>query len=197
VAALGLSARAAVAQEVEVNAVKFNNLRAPNGSAGMWLEADVLLDAKPSPSAPGRVVARVKVMLTLGFEQAAPIGAGGAPGAAERKIEFYRTEAECVALDAGRTEVRFYLPPEELKRAQLRGDPKYWGVELIAGGKSLPAAKAAYATSLAAADSRKNFQTRATAAAAVTEGVLLPQYLTVFANEYPRATPSFVRREAR
>jgi len=28
------------------------------------------------------------------------------------------------------------------------------------------------------------------------DGILQPQFLTPFVNEYPRATPSFVRRDA-
>ncbi len=102
-----------------------------------------------------------------------------------------------MALEAGRTNVRFYLPPEIVKRDQLHGDPRYWGVEITAAGKALPPGRAAYATSLASAEQRKAFQTRATAAAAANDGILQPQYLTPFAHEYPRATPTFVRHDPR
>lgn len=178
------------AQEVDVSSVKFNNLRSPNGSTGNWFEADIALEARPASGSVGRMVSRVRVTLTLGFELPAP--AGG-----ERRIEFYRADAECVALEAGRADVRFYLPAELVKRDQLHGDPKYWGVELSVAGKTLPAGRQAYATSLPAADTRKNFQTRAATAAAPNDGLLVPQYLSPFANEYPRNTPSFVRRDAR
>ena len=170
--------------------VKFTNLRAPTGSIGNWYEADVALAVRPTPSPSGRMVARVRVTLTLGFELPAP--AGG-----ERRLEYYRAEAECVALETGRADVRFYLPPELVKRDQLHGDPKFWGVELAAGGKTLPAGRASYSTSLPAAEARKNFQTRAATAVAINDGLLQPQYLTPFVNDYPRATPSFVRREVR
>lgn len=188
--AAAVAALPAKGEEVEVSAVKFTNLRAPNGSAGNWLEADIALEAKPTPGNVGRMVSRVRVTLTLGFELPAP--AGG-----ERRIEFYRADAECVALEPGRADVRFYLPPELVKRDQLHGDPKYWGVELTVAGRAIPSGRANYATTLPAADTRKNFQTRAATAAAANEGVLLPQYLTPFVLEYPRATPSFVRRDAR
>lgn len=187
---LAFLASALAAQEVEVAAVKFANLRAPNGANGNWFEADVTLTARPAPSSPGAMVARVRVALVLGFELPGP--AGG-----ERRIEHYRAEAECVALEPGRADVRFYLPPELVKRDQLHGDPKYWGVELSAGGRSLAAGKAAYSATLATADQRKNFQTRAATVGAPNDGLLQPQYLTPFAGEYPRATPSFVRRESR
>lgn len=178
------------AQEVEVTTVRFTNVRAPQGAPGSWLEADVTLAVRPPPGSPGQMLSRVKVAVLLGFELPAP--AGG-----ERRIEHYRAEVECVALESGRADVRFYLPPELVKRDQLHGDPKYWGVELAVGGRAIPAGRAAYATTLANADQRKNFQVRGTAAAATNDGVLLPQYLTPFAHEYPRATPSFVRKESR
>ena len=173
--------------ELEVGAVKFNSLRAGTGN---WLEADVVLNVRPPAGTPGQMLSRVRVALLLGFELPA------APGG-ERKLEHYRAEAECVALENGRADVRFYLPPELVKRDQLHGDPKYWGVEVAVGGRAIPAGRPAYSLTLQGADARKNFQARAGLAAAANDGLLLPQYLTPFANEYPRATPSFVRREAR
>jgi hypothetical protein len=186
------NAAGVLAQEVEATTVHFNAARAPLGAGanGTWMEADVVLTVRPPPGVPNQMLSRVKVALLLGFELPAP--AGG-----ERRIEHYRSEVEAVALDAGRADIRFYLPPELVKRDQLHGDPKYWGVELAVAGRSVAAAKTAYSTSLATADARRNFQTRGGSAAAPNDGILLPQYLTPFANEYPRATPSFVRREAR
>ena len=189
-------AAAPAAEEVEVTAIKFANLRPPavlgsgGGATGNWLEADVALNVRPHPGATGQMVSRVRVSLIVGFELAAP--AGG-----ERRLEHYRAEAECVALEAGRADVRFYLPPELVKRDQLHGDPKYFGVEVAVGGKTVPAARAAYSATLASAEQRKNFQTRAASLATPNDGILLPQFLTPFLHEYPRATPSFVRREAR
>jgi len=177
------------AEEVEVTAVKFMpNVRASSGAN--WFEADVVLDVKPPPAATGRMVSRVRVVLTLQFELPAAAGA-------ERRSEFYRAEAECVALEPGRADVRFYLPPELVKRDQLHGDPKWWGVELTVAGRPVPAARAAYTGTLAGAEARKNFQTRAGAAVATNDGLLQPQFLTPFAHDYPRATPTFVRREPR
>jgi hypothetical protein len=178
------------AQDVEVTTVKFTNVRAPTGSNGTWLETDITLNVRAVPGNPSQMVSRVRVTLLLGFELPAPTGG-------ERRLEHYRAEAECVALEPGRANVRFYLPPELVKRDQLHGDPKYWGIELAVGGRTVPAARAAYATSLATAEQRKNFQTRGGTAAAPNEGILQPQFITPFVNEYPRATPSFVRRDAR
>jgi hypothetical protein len=190
------SFRALSAQDIEVTAVRFTNVRVPanlssgGGSPGAWLEADIALNAKPPPGSNGQMLSRVRVSLVVGFEL--PAAAGG-----ERRLEHYRAEAECVALEAGRADVRFYLPPELVKRDQLHGDPKYWGVEISVGGKAVAAGRNAYSASLTTAEQRKNFQTRGGQAAAANDGLLLPQFLTPFAHEYPRATPSFVRREAR
>ena len=177
------------AEEVEVSTVRFTpNVRAMSGAN--WFEADVVLDVRPGPGAPGRMVSRVRVALAVEFEL--PGIAGG-----ERRTECFRAEAECVALDAGRADVRFYLPPELVKRDQLHGDPRWWGVEVTAGGRPVPPGRASYSGTLTTPDARKNFQTRAAAAAAANDGLLQPQFLTPFANDYPRATPSFVRREMR
>jgi hypothetical protein len=179
-----------LAQEVEVTTVTFHNVRAPTGSNGTWLETEITLNVKAVPTNPSQMVSRVRVSLLVGFEL--PASAGN-----ERRLEHYRSDAECVALEPGRAYVRFYLPPELVKRDQLHGDPKYWGIELAVAGRALPASRAAYSSTLGTAEQRKNFQTRASAAAVANDGILQPQFLTPFMNEHPRATPSFVRRDAR
>lgn len=182
------------AEDVEVASVRFSNQRPPatlsGGGTANWWEAEVTLNVRPPAGSPGQMVSRVRVSLLVGFEL--PAIAGG-----ERRLQHYRAEAECVALESGRADVRFYLPPEIVKRDQLHADPRYWGVELAVGGKPVTAARTAYATTLGSAEQRKNFQSKAGPAAAANDGILLPQYLTPFANQYPRATPSFVRREGR
>lgn len=178
---------AAWAQEVEVANVRFTT-RAPLGSTGNWLEMEVQLNARPV--LPSAMVSRVKVAVMLGFELPASAGA-------DRRVEHYRAEVECVALEPGRAAVRFYLPPEVVKRDQLRSDAKYWTVDLSVAGRPVTAGRVSASTTLSAPDARRNFQTRAGTVAAANDGILLPQYLTPFLSEYPRATPSFVRREAR
>ena len=186
----GVALSKAIAQEVEVTTVKFANVRAPTGSNGTWLETDITLNVRPVVGNPSQMVSRVRVTLLVGFEL--PGAAGG-----ERRLEHYRADADCVALEPGRANVRFYLPPEIVKRDQLHGDPKYWGIELAVGGKAVASARAAYVAAVAPPEQRKNFQTRGAASAAANDGILQPQFLTPFVNEYPRATPTFVRRDAR
>jgi hypothetical protein len=185
---LALLASAFGANEVEVTAVRFNSVRPPGGSTSQWLEAAVALAVHPSHGSPGQMVSNVRVAIVCAFESAGP---------GEKRTEFYRAEAECIALDAGRTDVRFYLPPELIKRDQLRPEPKQWGVEVMVGEKALPASRAAYAGALTAPEQRKSFMEKAQRGFSRNSGCLLPQYLTPFVNEYPRSTPSFVRREAR
>ena len=182
----GLLIATADAQEVVVSAVRFNNPRPVAGGAP-WLEVDVAL--KANPLAAGRMVNRVRVALTLGFELPA---AAGFP----RRVEYYRAEAECVALEPGRSDVRFYLPPELVKRDQLHGEPRFWVVELAVAEHPVPTARANFAAALNNPAARGEFLAAAAAAVPAQGGLLLPQYLTPFALEYPRATPSFVRRGA-
>jgi len=184
------AAPAAPGAPVEVSAVKFSNVRAPSGSPGNWYEAAVALNVRPAHGAPAQMVSRVKVTLILAFDLPGTLGG-------ERRIEHYRADAECVALEPGRADVRFYLPSEIVKRDQLHGDPRQWGVEIMVDGRPVPAVRSAYSGNLLSADARKAFQKRIATAATANDGILVPQYLSPFVAEYPRATPSFVRRDSR
>lgn len=177
------------APSIEVMNLRTNQVRPANG-APAWLETTLALNVRPTGGGPSPVVSAVRVALLMVFELPGP--AGG-----PRRAQVYASAVECVALEPGRTEVRFYLPPEILKRDQIRGDPKFWGVELVAGGESLPAARTAYSANLGPPAARTDFQRRWAAAAAANDGILQPQHLTPFALEYPRSTPSVVRREPR
>lgn len=185
---LGLLARgSAAAEEIEVSTVKFANVRAPAGATNSWWEADVALNVRP---AAGTMVARVRVTLTIGCELPAT-------GGSERRVDYYRAEAECVALESGRADVRFYLPPELVKRDQLHGDPKFWVVAVAVGGRGQTLGRNAASPALANPEARRNFESRAGSAAAANDGILVPQFLSPFASEYPRSTPSFVRHDSR
>jgi len=170
------------------------NLRAnqvrPSSGGPAWLEITLSLNVRPAGGGPAPTVAAVRVAPLLAFELP---GLAGGP----RRTQAYAAAVECVALEPGRAEVRFYLPPEILKRDQIRGDPKFWGVELTAGGEALPAARSAYSANLGTPAARADFQRRMAPAAVANDGILQPQHLTPFVLDYPRSTPSVVRREAR
>lgn len=174
---------------VEVMSLRTNRVRPPNGG-NPWLQTTLALNVRPPGGATSPVVSAVRVALLMAFDLPGPAGA-------PRRAQAYAATVECVALEPGRVEVRFYLPPEILKRDQIRADPSFWGVELTAEGEALPAARTAYSANLGAPAARTDFQRRWAAAAAANDGILQPQHLTPFALEYPRATPSVVRREPR
>lgn len=183
------AAAPAPAPSVEVANLRTNQVRPGNGGPA-WLEATVALNVRPVGGGPSPVVSSVRVAVLLAFELPGPAGAA-------RRTHAYAAAVECVALEPGRAEVRFYLPPEILKRDQIRGDPKFWGVELTAGSEALPAARTAYSANLGPPAARTEFQRRWAPAATANDGILQPQHLTPFALEYPRSTPSVVRRELR
>jgi hypothetical protein len=176
------------ADRVTVARVDFRPVRLPLAPQREWIEIMVELEARPADGAAGQVTGRMRVTLELSFEFT--------PEGAERRFEFYRTSAEVVGFMAGRNAVRFYLPPERVRRDALRGAPKYWRV-LAAPEVSVPALPAErFSETLADATVRRSFEQRVSGGAAKNHGVLLPQYLTPFAGEYPENTPTYTRVEA-
>jgi hypothetical protein len=126
-----------------------------------------------------RFVNLVKVTLTLLVEN--QMGA----------TSYYRASAEAVALMEGRSKVRFYLPPEIVRRDTLRPMPKLYAVDLAAEGKPMLPARAASNAPTPAA--RADFLKKAEASAPPNDGILMPQYLTPFAWDNERPSPTFVR----
>lgn len=181
----GAAEQQAMAAQVEVNAVKFGAAR--NGS-DTWMEVEIALDIKPGgrPAA-GQFVNDVRVTLNLGFEsQEAP---GGPP-----KL-YYRSSASFITLESGRHTVRFYLPPEVVKRDRLRSPVKFYSVEVEAAGVPQTPARGNVGSGLTSAASVQNFQSTVASESRSNEGVLMPQHLTPFATDSQRSTPTAVRRE--
>lgn len=171
--------------EVDVAAVKFSSVRGPGGLT-TWYEAELELHAKPASDS-NRFVNRVRVVLNLGIE----VSAAGA-----KRVDFYRAEAEAVALEGGKNTVRFFLPPEVVKRDSVRGDAKYYLVEVAIGGQAVPLARShVSATSLPNPEAVNSFKSKIAAEAALNDGVLQPQYLTPFIFDSTRPAPTFVRKE--
>lgn len=179
----------AVEDRVEVAAVQFATVRAPDGNDGTWLEMAVELEARPAAERAGRVTAPLRVEALLAHETPATAGE-------PRRWVFYRAAAELVGLPAGRAQVRFYLPPVILQRDRLTGAPRFW--EIVSSGRELaPAAsERRLAPALAEAGVHRNFREKIAAEAPANDGILLPQYLTPFATDPRRGAPAVVRREA-
>lgn len=175
-----------MAAQVEVASVRFSNVR-PEGGRADWMEAEVELDVKPGGKAvTGEYVDRVRTTLSLMVD--------GVDSHGQKRSAFYRASAEAITLEGGKASIRFYLPPEVLKRDRVRSDIKFYTVDLTAGGAAQPASKAATAADFKGPDSIKNFQAQVAAGAGANENVLMPQYLTPFSYEQ-RQSPTLLRRE--
>jgi hypothetical protein len=169
--------------EVEVGAVKFNGIRQSNGP-GTWFEAEVEVVPKPGPG----FINRVKVTLNLGIEA----GLGS-----KKRTDFYRASAEAVALDAGggRVFYRFYLPPEIVKRDGIKGDIKYYVIELSVAGKSVPVGKNNVSAFFTTSQLMDSFLSKVSSEAGVNDGILFPQHLTIFSDDNGKPTPTMLRLE--
>ncbi|MET0261268.1 MAG: hypothetical protein ABW223_00105 [Rariglobus sp.] len=176
---------AAAPVEVEVGGVKFNAIRQPN-SQSAWYEAEIDVIAKPSAQT-GRFLNRVKVTLSIATKVATP--------GTTKPYEFYRSSAELVSLETGRSSVRFYLPPEVLKRDGVRGDPDFWLVELSVGGTAVAPTKNAASSSINDKAKLDNFKSKVASEAGANDGILVPQYLSPYAIDYTRQSPSYIRVE--
>jgi len=183
---LALGPDIAASERISVARVDFRTLRAPSATQREWYETGITLDARPADGAPGRVTGPVRVTLALGFELTT--------AKAGSRIEFYQGEVELVGLEAGRSVVRFYLPPERVRRDALRGAPKYWRVRLQAAGDSRTELQELAARSLSDEAARRGFDRELAQAAPANQGVLMPQYHTPFLHEYPDVTPTHIRR---
>lgn len=172
---------------IEVANVKFNS---PRGSSGAWYEAEIELQPKGGSAVENRnFINRVKVTFSLGITSVK------APSGAVVPDTFYRASAEAVAIEAsgGKTVFRFYLPPEIVKRDQITGDQKFWLVEVFVDGKALPLTKKN--TDITRAEVVESFRSKVSSESGANDGIMLPQYLTPFANAGSPPPPSFIRNE--
>ncbi len=175
---------------IKVATVRFNSLRA---DAGTWHVTEIELQPRGGEGAKNRnFIDRVKVTLNLGvFSVKAPAGA-------KVPDTYYRASAEAVAVEAtgSRAVFRFYLPPEIVKRDQITGDLKFYLVEVFVDGKPLPLDKESVSlTTLSKPEFVESFRGKVAGEAGVHDGILLPQYLTPFANAGSPPAPSFIRLE--
>jgi hypothetical protein len=177
----------AAEDRVEVAAVQFATVRTPEGNDGAWLEVAVELEARPAAERSGRVTAPLRVEALLAHEM--PATAGEA-----RRWVFYRSAAELVGLTAGRAQVRFYLPPVLLQRDRLTGSPRFWEIVLTGPELAPLVSERRIAPALTDAAVRRAFREKIAFEAPANDGILLPQYLTPFANDARRVAPAFIRR---
>ncbi len=164
---------------VEVAAVRFTTLSPSGNSALTWQETEIEVNVRPSTGkGENRFANRVKVTLTIAEDN--PTG--------ERS--YYRTSAEAVALEVGRSNIRFYLPPEIVRRDKLHSEPKLYAVEISTSGQAMAPSKFS-----SNAPDATVFLSKAVEEAKRNNGILLPQYLTPFAYDSNKPAPVFVRLE--
>jgi hypothetical protein len=176
---------------IEVATVRFNSVRA---DAGTWFVTEVELQPRGGEGVKNRnFINRVKVTLNLGvFSVMAPAGS-------KVPDTYYRASAEAVAVEAtgSRSVYRFYLPPEIVKRDQITGDLKFYLVEVFVDGKALPLGKNNFhLPTLSRPEILESFRSKVSGSSGVNDGILLPQYLTPFANAGSPPPPSFIRLES-
>lgn len=184
VAAEGL-AQTSTQPEAEVNNVRFRQVRA-QGSTNPWIEAEIVLQVRGNADDPvnPRWVSRLKTDLHIAYS----LRRDG-----ETRIDYYRASATAVAVEAGRTVVRFYLPPEVVKRDSLSTTPDFWLVVLGAGDRELPLRANNASSSLDAPDRAQRFRERAAAEAPVNDGILVPSYDSPFDDQSRGDSPTFIR----
>lgn len=165
---------------VEVDRVDFERVPGPGGS---WYAAVVRVVVTPAGQGDA-FVDRVRVALNLGFE----LGSLGA-----KRFEFYRSTATAVSARRGRASFRFYLPPEIVERDRLRGDARYYLIELAADGEPMPLNRRHVSPGLPTPEALAAFRARVAAEAASNDGVLVAQPDSPFAVAFggPPA-PTFV-----
>lgn len=173
--------------EAAVVGVQFSLAQPPNAAASNpWHETTVILEARPGADDPGRMLSRVRVSLLIGCEIAT----------ANKRTEYYRAQGELVALAPGRAEVRFYLPPEIVRRDSVRGEPRFWVAEVSVAGRSSQSHERVSA-SLTRAAARQAFNHAISREAARNDGILVAQPFTPFAWDHPAGSPTFVRSNAK
>lgn len=183
-------AQPATPPPAEVLDVKFNSVRV---NSGTWYEVDVQVQPRGGVATDNRnFLNRVKVTLNLG------IFSVKAPSDSKIPDTYYRASAEAVAIEAsgGRTNFRFYLPPEIVKRDQITGNQRYYLVELSVDGKPVPLSRFHYpVATFTKPEFVESFRNKVASEAGVNDGIMVPQYFTPFDFDNSRSAPSFIRVE--
>lgn len=165
-------------QAIEVQRVNFNSISA--GQRGNWVEVEIQLNVlgSPNPEAPNpQFASNIELELYLCYEVRGREG--------ETRRVYYQSEVEIVALERGTRQdrVRFYLPPEIVKRDRISAgrDPLAYSIEIRADDMEIPQTRRS--TNLESLESVQNFLGEARSAARGNDGFLQPIYFTPFWND--------------
>ena len=185
----GIAQTQSAAPEVSVRTVKFSYPRV-DGQQGTAMETEVELDVRGSGAAGRnpRFVDNVRVALMLAVQGRGRTGA---------EFQYYYAEAEAVTLETGSRAMRFYLPPEIVKRDSLGGDAYAWFVELAVDGRALPPQRASVSETLRDRARYDVFVQKVTEARVTTDGILVPQHQFMTGLRDARETPAVIRKAGR
>lgn len=168
-----------VCTELVVQRVEFN-LVEQAGARDPWFEIAVTVNVErgDAESANPRFTREIAVMLDLATETEAR-------GTA--RYEFYAATAEYPTLEVGRCVIRYYLPPEIVKRDRLRGEPFAWQVFVFEEDEELAALTS---NSLGTGGALASYRSRLAREAGRSEGILRLQSETPFRDFNARDTPN-------
>lgn len=165
--------------EFEVLRVDFELVR-QDGASDPWYEVVVVVSVEKGESIRGANPCFADdVTVSLAF--ATDVSRGGG-----KSYEFYAYDLEYPTLEVGQHAVRFYLPPELVKRDRVRGEPFAYEIEVLS--KEEPEVSMV-SRNLQSVASLQSFRDQVVANASVPSE-LLPQYRTPFAWSYAGDTPN-------
>lgn len=170
---------------VEVTEVRFAAVRA--AAEQSWWMGEVELQVNPgSGGGAARFAERVRVELQWGVERVS----------AEGGWRFFRAAATSAALEAGRWVYRFYLPPGVVRMERIERAPQYWAAQVTVNGEVLGDSRRSVGAGISSPEALANFRRQVLAQAPKQDGILLPWYLTSFADGVSRGVPVPLRVEA-
>ena len=169
---------------VSVRSVKFTYPRV-DGQQGAAMETEIELDVRGSGAAGHnpRFVDAVRVALMIAVQTHGRTGTD---------YQYYYADATAVTLEAGTRSIRFYLPPEIVKRDGLTGDAYAFYIELSAGGQALPPQRGNLSETLRARERFDIFQKKVAETRSATDGILVEQHQFMTGLRDGRETPSVV-----
>ncbi len=175
-AVVGVAAHSA---ELSVLRVDFDLVR-QEGARDPWYEVAIAVSVERGEEradANPRFADAVSVSLALATEVNREAGVG---------YEFYSARAEYPTLEVGQHVVRFYLPPELVKRDRVKGEPFAYEIEVISPEgveASLVSRNLERSSALQSFHSQLDMHSATSSALRLQSG-------TPFAWTYPRDTPN-------
>jgi hypothetical protein len=166
------------ASQLEIGRIDFD-LVEQEGARDPWYQIAIAVTVErggDGPSAHPRFADDITVSLALATQVDRSDG---------RSYTFYAAKAEYPSLEVGQHWVRFYLPPEIVKRDRVRGEPFAFEVEVLTP-EGLEASLVSRA--IQSPSALQSFRSRA-AESSARAGSLRSQSQTPFAWAYPRDTP--------